>query len=163
MTHEELEASVPLYAAGALDRTERQALEAHLLSGCSACHAALKDYQSIAALLPLSLSPIKPPQALKSKIMAERGPAPVPVELPPKVEPVRESLEPGEWMDHLFPAVAPAKSSSLPWALGIAAVLVVVVVGLLAWYVSTQRSLESSNINQLEASLKDKSTALTAA
>ena len=163
MTHEELEASVPLYAAGALDRTERQALEAHLLSGCSACHAALKDYQSIAALLPLSLSPIKPPQALKSKIMAERGPAPVPVELPPKVEPVRESLEPGEWMDHLFPAVAPAKSSSLPWALGIAAALVVVVVGLLAWYVSTQRSLNTSNMNQLEASLKDKSAALTAA
>jgi hypothetical protein len=35
MTHEELEESVPLYAAGALDRIERQALEAHLLSGCA--------------------------------------------------------------------------------------------------------------------------------
>jgi len=163
MTHEELEASVPLYAAGALDRTERQALEAHLLSGCSACHAALKDYQSVAALLPLSLSPIKPPQSLKSKIMAERGPAPIPVEVAPKVEPVRQSLEPGEWMDHLFPPVAPARSSSLPWALGIAAVLVVAVVGLLAWNISTQRSIETANINQLEASLKDKSAALTAA
>ena len=58
MTHEELQESVPLYAAGALDRSERQALEAHLLSGCVSCHAALKDYQSIAALLPLALSPI---------------------------------------------------------------------------------------------------------
>jgi len=28
MTHEELEEAVPLYAAGALERTERQALEA---------------------------------------------------------------------------------------------------------------------------------------
>ena len=91
MTHEELEGSVPLYAAGALDRTERQALEAHLLSGCSACHSALKGYQSVAALLPLSLSPIKPPQSLKSKIMAERGPAPIPVEPTPKPEPARYS------------------------------------------------------------------------
>jgi hypothetical protein len=163
MTHEELEASVPLYAAGALDRTERQALEAHLLSGCSACHSALKDYQSVAALLPLSLIPVKPPPSLKSKIMAERGPAPVPVEAAPKVEPARQSLEPGEWMDHLFPPVAPARSSSLPWALGIAAVLVVAVVGLLAWNISTQRSIDTSNISELEAALKDRSAALTAA
>ena len=49
MTHEELEESVPLYAAGALDRIERPALEAHLLSGCASCHSALKDYQSVAA------------------------------------------------------------------------------------------------------------------
>jgi hypothetical protein len=51
MKHEELEESVPLYAAGALDRVERQALEAHLLSGCASCHSTLKGYQSIAALL----------------------------------------------------------------------------------------------------------------
>jgi anti-sigma-K factor RskA len=169
MTHEELEASVPLYAAGALDRAERQALEAHLLSGCSACHAALKDYQSVAALLPLSLSPIKPPPSLKSKIMAERGTAPLPtaplpVEAPAKVEPAsRQSLEPGEWMDHLFPPVAPAKSSTLPWVLSLGTVLVVVVGGYLAWDITTQRSSDTSNIQQLEASLQEKSTALAAA
>ena len=56
MTHDALEESVPLYAAGALDRIERQALEAHLLSGCASCHSALKNYQSIAALLPLARS-----------------------------------------------------------------------------------------------------------
>ncbi|NWF72814.1 MAG: anti-sigma factor [Nitrospirae bacterium] len=161
MTHDELEASVPLYAAGALDRTERQALEAHLLSGCSACHSALKGYQSVAALLPLSLSPIKPPQSLKSKIMAERGPAPIPVEATPKPEPARQSLEPGEWMDHLFPPVAPARSSSLPWALGLGTALVVAVGGFLAWNISTQRSADTSNIRQLEASIRDKSAALT--
>ena len=162
MTHEELEASVPLYAAGALDRVERQALEAHLLSGCSACHTALKDYQSVAALLPLSLSPIKPPPSLKSKIMAERGTAPLPVELPPKVEPARESLEPGEWMDHLFPPVAPARSSSLPWALSLGTILVVAVGGFIAWNISTQRSTDTSNIRLLETSLQDSSTALAA-
>jgi len=161
MTHEELEASVPLYAAGALDRTERQALEAHLLSGCSACHAALKDYQSVAAQLPLSLSPIKPPQSLKSKIMAERGPTPIPVEAAPKTEPARQSLEPGEWMDHLFPPVTPARSSSLPWDLGLGIALVIAVGGFLAWDFFTQRSTDTSNMRQLEASLRDKSAALT--
>lgn len=159
MTHDALEESVPLYAAGALDRVERQALEAHLLSGCASCHSALKDYQSIAALLPLALSPTKPPRSLKSKIMAERNPAPIPTEAAPN-EPARQSLAPGEWMNHLFPPVAPARSSSLPWALGLAALLIVAVGGYFAWSVSTQRSLATSNIHQLEASLQEKSTKL---
>ena len=60
MTHEELEEAVPLYAIGALERSERQAIEAHLLSGCAACHAALKDYQTVASLLPFGLTPATP-------------------------------------------------------------------------------------------------------
>jgi len=159
MTHEELEESVPLYAAGALDRIERQALEAHLLSGCASCHSALKDYQSVAALLPLSLSPTKPPRSLKATIMAGRNPAPIPAEAAPS-ESARPSLEPGEWMNHLFPPVAPARSSSLPWALGLAMLLIVAVGGYFAWNVSTQRSIDTSNIKQLEASLQEKSTKL---
>jgi hypothetical protein len=159
MTHEELEESVPLYAAGALDRSERQALEAHLLSGCSSCHSALKDYQSVAALLPLSLSPVRPPRSLKATIMARRNPTPIPVEATPN-EPARPSLEPGEWMNHLFPPVAPARSSTLPWAIGFAILVVVAVGGYLAWNVSTQRSIDTSNMKQLEASVQDKSTKL---
>ncbi len=159
MTHEELEESVSLYAAGALDRIERQALEAHLLSGCTSCHSALKDYQSIAALLPLSLSPITPPPSLKATIMAERNPAPIPADAATH-EPAKASLEPGEWMDHLFPPVTPARSSSLPWALGLATLLIVAVGGYFAWSVSTQRSIATSNIQQLEASLQEQSTKL---
>jgi anti-sigma-K factor RskA len=159
MTHEELEESVPLYAAGALDRIERQALEAHLLSGCTSCHNALKDYQSVAALLPLGLSPTNPPRSLKATIMAGRNPAPIPAEAAPN-EPARPSLEPGEWMNHLFPPVAPARSSSLPWALGLATLLIVAVGGYLAWNVAAQRSVYTSNIQQLEASLQEKSTEL---
>jgi len=159
MTHEELEESVPLYAAGALDRIERQALEAHLLSGCASCHSALKDYQSVAALLPLSLSPTKPPRSLKATIMAGRNPAPIPAEAASS-ESARPSLEPGEWMNHLFPPVAPARSSSLPWALGLAMLLIVTVGGYFAWNLSTQRSIDTSNIKQLEASLQEKSTKL---
>ncbi len=159
MTHEELEESVPLYAAGALDRIERQALEAHLLSGCASCHSALKDYQSVAALLPVGLSPTSPPRSLKATIMAGRNPAPIPAEAASK-EPARPSLEPGEWMNHLFPPVAPARSLSLPWALGLATLLIVAVGGYLVWNFTAQRSVDTSNIQQLEASLQEKSTTL---
>ncbi|MCI0428319.1 MAG: anti-sigma factor [Nitrospiraceae bacterium] len=159
MTHEELEESVPLYAAGALDRIERQALEAHLLSGCASCHSALKDYQSVAALLPLGLSPTKPPRSLKATIMAGRNPAPIPAEAASS-EPARPSLEPGEWMNHLFPPVVPARSSSLPWALGLAMLLIVAVGGYFAWNLSRQHFIDTSNIKQLEASLQEKSTKL---
>ena len=159
MTHEELEESVPLYAAGALDRIERQALEAHLLSGCASCHNALKDYQSVAALLPLGLSPTKPPRSLKATIMAGRNPSPIPAEAAPN-ESARSSLEPGEWMNHLFPPVAPARSLSLPWALGLGTLLIVAVGGYLAWNMSTQRSIDTSNIKLLEASLQEKSRKL---
>lgn len=159
MTHEELEESVPLYAAGALDRSERQALEAHLLSGCVSCHSVLKEFQSIAALLPLALTPIAPPRSLKATIMAERNPAPIPAEAAPN-EPARQSLEPGEWINHLFPPVAPARSSSLPWALGLTTFLIVAVGGYFAWTVSTQRADDRSNIQQLEASLQQQSAKL---
>jgi anti-sigma-K factor RskA len=159
MTHEELEESVPLYAAGALDRIERQALEAHLLSGCASCHSALKDYQSVAALLPLALSPTKPPRSLKAMIMAERNPAPIPAQSAPN-DPARQSLEPGEWMDHLFPPDAPVQSWYLPWALGLGVLLIVAVGGYLVWNVSTQHSIDTSNIKQLEASLQEKSSKL---
>lgn len=159
MTHEELEESVPLYAAGALDRTERQALEAHLLSGCASCHSALKDYQSLAALLPLGLSPTRPPRSLKATIMAGRNPTSIPAEAAPQ-EPTRSSLEPGEWMNHLFPPVAPARSLSLPWAVGLATLLIGGVGGYLAWNIAAQRSADTSNIQQLKASLQDKSAKL---
>ena len=159
MTHEELEESVPLYAAGALDRIERQALEAHLLSGCTSCHSALKDYQSVAALLPLSLSPVRPPRSLKATIMAGRNLAPLPAEAVPN-GPARPSLEPGEWMNHLFPPVAPARSSSLPWVLGLAALLIVAIGGYFAWNISTERSIDTSNMKLLETSIQEKSTML---
>ena len=159
MTHEELEESVPLYAAGALDRIERQALEAHLLSGCTSCHSALKDYQSVAALLPLSLSPVRPPRSLKATIMAGRNLAPLPAQPAPN-EPARPSLEPGEWMNHLFPPVAPARSSSLPWVLGLAALLIVAIGGYFAWNISTERSIDTSHMKLLETSIQEKSTML---
>jgi Anti-sigma-K factor rskA, C-terminal len=159
MTHEELEDAVPLYATGALDRAERQTLEAHLLSGCASCHNALKDYQSVAALLPFGLSPMQAPRALKAKLMAARNPDPLAVDNGEK-EPSRSSLKPGEWMNHLFPPIAPASSFSLPWAIGLATLLVVSLGGYLAWDYSMRLSDDASKIRQLETSLHEQSTTL---
>jgi len=159
MKHEELEDSVPLYAAGALDRTERQALEAHLLSGCASCHSMLKEYQSVAALLPLALPQTNPPKSLKSKIMAERSPETIPAKVIP-IDPTKPSLDPGDWMDHLFPAETPVQSPALPWALGLGALLIVAIGGYFAWSLWTQHSSDTAKIQQLEASLQEKTTEL---
>ena len=159
MTHEELEEAVPLYAAGALERTERQAFEAHLLSGCATCHTALKEYQSVAAVLPFGLSPTQPPRSLKAKIMASRNVLPVGAESSTKDVP-KSSLEPGEWMNHLFPPIAPARSGSLPWVIGLATVLVLAVTGYVAWNYVTQVASDSMRLEQLSAQLQDRSVKL---
>lgn len=159
MTHEELEEAVPLYAAGALDRAERQALEAHLLSGCQSCHHALKEYQSVASLLSFGLSPMQAPRALKAKIMAARNPDPLAIDSSVK-EVARPSLEPGEWMNHLFPPIVPARSFSLPWVIGFATLLVVGLGGYLAWTYTTRVSHDASKIRLLEASLQEQSMKL---
>jgi hypothetical protein len=157
MTHEELEEAVPLYAAGALDRAERQALEAHLLSGCQSCHSALKEYQSVASLLPFGLSPNQAPRGLKAKIMAARTSDPLAVDGISK-DSVRPSLEPGEWMNHLFPPITPARSLSLPWAIGLASVLLLSVAGYFAWMYTTRLTDDSLKIQQLEAAVQEQST-----
>ena len=154
MTHDELEETVPLYAAGALDRAERQALEAHLLSGCQSCHSALKEYQSVASLLPFGLSPVQAPRALKSKIMAVRG--------NPMVDGLlkdagRRSLEPGEWMNHLFPPIAPARSLTLPWVIGVGSVLVISIAGYFIWTYATQLADDAAKIQRLEATVQEQS------
>ena len=156
MTHEELEEAVPLYAAGALDRTERQALEAHLLSGCQSCRTALKEYQSVASLLPFGLSPMQAPRILKSKIIAARNPDPMEVDSLLK-ESGRPSLEPGEWMNHLFPPIAPARSLSLRWAIGVASVLIISLAAYVIWTFSTRLSEDALKMQFLEAKLDEQS------
>lgn len=154
MTHEDIEDAVPLYATGALDRAERQALEAHLLSGCASCHHALKEYQAVAAMLPLGLAQTSPSRHLKAKIMASRNPVAAALENGQKDEP-KPSLEPGEWMNHLFPPISPARSVSLPWAIGIAAVLLITVAGYLGWTFTTRLSSDIAKIQQLETALQE--------
>src|SRR5207249_8276274 len=70
MGHEQFEEALPLYAIGALERAERQALEPHLLTGCATCHAALKQYRAVAGLLPYGLPLTDAPPTLKARVMA---------------------------------------------------------------------------------------------
>lgn len=150
MTHEELEDAVPLYAVGALERVERQALEAHLLSGCVSCHTALKEYQSIAAVLPFGLNTTPPPRALKAKIMAARTPAALAAE-PAAKQPPKPSLEPGEWMNHLFPPEASSRAMSVGWALGFATVAMLAVGGYFLWSAYTRMTEDTTKLTQLQA------------
>jgi len=159
MTHEELEDAVPLYAIGALERSERQAIEAHLLSGCAACHAALKDYQTVASLLPFGLTPATPPNTLKAKILM----APASSSSQPDTEPSgpRSSLEPGEWMNHLFPPITPARSLPFRVAMGFAAAALVLGGGYLAWMNYQQTAQRSGEIQQLQAAVQQETSRVT--
>src|SRR5262249_6978388 len=159
MTHEELEEAVPLYASGALERAERQALEGHLLSGCPSCHAALKEFQSVAALLPFALSPKQPSRSLKAKLMAARNLMPVAAETHPK-ESSKPTLEPGEWMNHLFPPIAPVRSGSLPWVIGFAALLVIGGGSYLGWNYVAQVTSDSIKLEEFSTRLQEQSAKL---
>jgi len=101
VSHDVFEEHIALYAAGALERAERQALEAHLLTGCPVCHAALKESRRVAALLPYALPPVQPPPGLKSKIM--RAMAQDSVAQPAANVPSKPSLEAGAWLQHIIP------------------------------------------------------------
>jgi anti-sigma-K factor RskA len=152
MSHEELEDVIPLYAIGTLERAERQAIEAHLLSGCVPCHTALKEYQSVAVMLPFGLNMSAPPRGLKARLMAART-------MTVATEPVdqqtgKPSLEPGEWMNHLFPPETSSRAESLGWTLALAAVAIIAGVAYLAWAAyNTKLSEDTVRLTQLQEQL----------
>lgn len=152
MTHDELEASVPLYAAGALERVERQALEAHLLSGCIPCRTTLKEYQSVVVTLPFRLSITSPPRTLKGKIMSSRLSSPVD-ELDAH-QPSKPSLEPGAWMNHLFPPSSPP-ASSFGWAWGTVMVIILTILVFFGWTSSTHVAENVEKLAQLQSQADD--------
>jgi hypothetical protein len=157
MTHDELAAAVPLYAVGALERVERQALEAHLLSGCIPCYATLKEYQSVAGTLPFGLNITPPPRALKGKIMSSRlSPPAAESETHPRSKP---SLEPGEWMNHLFPPSS-TPATSFGWALGAIICAVLIIIMLFGWNSSTNMAEHMEKLAQLQSQVNETSTML---
>jgi hypothetical protein len=148
MTHQDLEDTVPFYAIGALEKTERQALEAHLLSGCVPCRTILKEYQSVAVALPFELTLVPPPRHLKAKIMGART-------MPQSAEealdsPAKPSLEPGEWMNHLFPP-STASRPSFGWVLSMVFLAIVGIVAFLSWNSSPQEAATASKVAELQA------------
>ena len=150
MTHEDLEDTIPLYAVGALERGERQAIEAHLLSGCVPCHSALKDYQSVAFVLPFGLNMTAPPHGLKATIMAARTSAALQETEAQQSE--KPSLEPGEWMNHLFLPEIPSKHiSSFRWVFGLAVAIVIAGGGYTTWTAyNTQVAADSARLAQVQ-------------
>ncbi len=149
MTHEELEETVPLYAAGALERVERQALEAHLLSGCVSCHTSLKEYQSATAILPFGLNMTAPPHSLKTKIMEARSPA-AGAESAGR-QPQNTRLEPGKWMEHVIPPETGSRLG-LGGALWKVALLTILVGGgYQAWEAAAKLSTDNTKLIQLQA------------
>jgi Anti-sigma-K factor rskA len=150
MTHEELEDAVPLYAVGALERVEKQALEAHLLSGCVPCHTALKEYQSVAGLLPFGLKLTPPPRSLRAKIMAART-APALTDDPALQGAGTSSLEPGEWMNHLFPPETTSSPKSLIWVVSLVIVTILGLGGYLAWSLYSKMTADSMRFTQLQS------------
>lgn len=149
MTHEELEDTIPLYAVGALERGERQAIEAHLLSGCASCHGALKEYQSVAFVLPFGLNITAPPHGLKAKIMAAR--TSTAIQETETQQSGKPSLAPGEWMNHLFPPETPSNTPLLRWVLGLAVAIVIAGGGYTTWTAyHTQVTEDSARLAQLQ-------------
>ncbi|MBM4127290.1 MAG: hypothetical protein FJ247_08085 [Nitrospira sp.] len=154
MTHEELEDVIPLYAIGTLERAERQAIEAHLLSGCVPCHTALKEYQSVAVMLPFGLNMTAPPRSVKARMMAART---MTVPMEPVDQPTgKPSLEPGEWMNHLFPPETSSRAESFGWTFTLAAVALVAGIAYLAWTVyNTKISDDTVKFAHLQTQLED--------
>ncbi|HET6550013.1 MAG TPA: anti-sigma factor [Solirubrobacter sp.] len=68
--HERFEDAAGAYVLGALPDEERAAYAAHLAT-CATCQAEVQELQVAAEALPASAPPMKPPDALKARIMAE--------------------------------------------------------------------------------------------
>lgn len=170
MSHEVFEEHIASYAAGALERPERQALEAHLLTGCQACHAALKESRKVAGLLPYSLPLQSTPTQLKTSLMGSLAQAAAPQ--PSIVPQAQPTLEPGGWVKHLLPP--PPTWRTHP---AFAALLLVLLAGTAFYALSVQYQastaveerqrieealhMESGRIQRLQAKIQEQEQLLT--
>lgn len=145
MTHGELEDAIPLYAIGALERGERQVLDAHLLSGCPSCHSALREFQAVAAALPFGLDIVVPPRMLRAAITAARASNAGP-DITERTSDLSR-LGPGKWMDHVSQPdshFTTARSSLLSrWILGLA-LAVAVAGGSIVWITNGSRVMDDT-------------------
>lgn len=68
MRHEEYKELLALEAAGALEAGKRERLEAHL-SSCEECRTELRELSDAAASLAYTVAPVKPPEAMRARIL----------------------------------------------------------------------------------------------
>jgi len=69
MTCDERRDHMLLYVADALARHEREAVDAHLGSGCPRCAGHLAEAGSVLGHLPLALPPVEPPPRLRERLI----------------------------------------------------------------------------------------------
>jgi anti-sigma factor RsiW len=153
LSHDEVVDLAASFVLGALDEDEMAAVRAHLAS-CAEPHTEFDELGGMVPVLQASTRPIEPPPALKDRIMAaaaadlearrraaaETGtgasapgaPAPAAPDGPATARPSRPVLLP--------------RQPRLSWALGLAAVLAIVVLG--GWNLSLQSQLGEARAYQ---------------
>jgi anti-sigma-K factor RskA len=151
MTHEELEDAIPLYAVGALDRSERTAVESHLLTGCATCHVLVKEYYAVAGLLPYALPSVPPPP--KTKMLAAVFQNATPSGEGSAVDTAGQGWT--QWVNHwLSPFISP----SLQPVLSVVLLMLLAGTGWYAWMAHMQVADEAAQRRQIEAALHDAAT-----
>jgi anti-sigma-K factor RskA len=148
VSHEAFEEAVPQYAIGALDREERESLEAHLLTGCASCHAALKEYREAASLLPYGLPAATVPPALKARILTAA-----------RESPQRESVR-GQRQSRASRAMAESRwpGWALTPAFTLSLLLLLVGVGTYALFLRSQMTSEGEHQQHIETALQAEAT-----
>ncbi|TKB81730.1 MAG: hypothetical protein E8D45_01665 [Nitrospira sp.] len=161
MAHEQFEESVPLYAVGALEKAERQVLEVHLLSGCTACHAALKSYSAVAGLLPYGLPPHLAPVELRAGIMEARSKSHARSESHGAAVKIQEPA--GSWLADMLSPGGLRPSWGFNPAVSLAAVLIAI--GAIAYsaYLRSQMTIEQDQILQVQTALQEEHQRIAAA
>jgi anti-sigma-K factor RskA len=69
MTHHEIKELLPLYVVGGLEVESVTAIEQHLAQPCESCAAELREWQGIADLIPLGVTPAQPSDAIKGRLL----------------------------------------------------------------------------------------------
>jgi anti-sigma factor ChrR (cupin superfamily) len=67
---EEAAGRAALYALGALEGDEAREFEEHLLAGCAACEAELREFETVAGDLRLAAPEAEPPAAVRARLLA---------------------------------------------------------------------------------------------
>jgi anti-sigma-K factor RskA len=76
MTHDDIQADLPLLALGSLDPEERREIEQHLGTGCDACERELANWRAVVEMVPLALEPTDTPDLKPTLLARARRPGP---------------------------------------------------------------------------------------